>query len=123
MNRSKLLKFIGIPLVIVIVVSVFFITKSESNNIKACKGEVAGYLTQPSTAEWQSMKESEELASDTMIDMGGGKIVKDTTAIVEGSVKSQNKFGAMLTTNFKCSRPVWQDSWDVETWEDGTSAP
>jgi len=121
-KKRQLQFLVGISILIV-AVGIFFLTKSESENITACKSEVSGYLKQPSTAEWQRMSETEELNSDDLVKFPDGSVKKDTTAIVTGSVKSQNAFGAMLTTNFKCSKPVWEDYWEVETWEDGDSAP
>jgi hypothetical protein len=69
------------------------------------------------------MSETEELNSDYLIEFDDGRVLKDTTAIVIGSVRSSNAFGAMLTTNFRCSKDVAVDYWSVETWADGDSAP
>jgi len=121
-KKRQLQIFAGIA-ILIIAIGMLFLNKSESENIAACKSEVSGYLKQPSTAEWQAMSETEELDSDDLVSFPDGSLKKDTIAIVTGSVRSQNAFGAMLTTNFKCSKPVWQDYWEVETWEDGDSAP
>jgi uncharacterized membrane protein YvbJ len=121
--KKKQIQIFAVILALFGLVGIYFVTQSESANIAACKAEVSQYLKQPSTAEWQSMSESEQLDSDAMIVFEDGSKKKDSTAIVLGSVRSQNAFGAMITTNFKCSKPVWEDYWDVETWEDGDSAP
>lgn len=106
-----------------VLVAVLFFTLYESANVAACKSAVLGYLKEPSTAQWQGMSETEELNSDYLISFDDGRVLKDTTAIVIGSVRSSNAFGAMLTTNFRCSKDVSDDYWSVETWADGDSAP
>jgi hypothetical protein len=107
----------------VVLIAVMFFAFSESANVAACKSAVLGYLKEPSTAQWQGMSETEELNSDYLIEFDDGRVLKDTTAIVIGSVRSSNAFGAMLTTNFRCSKDVAVDYWSVETWADGDSAP
>jgi hypothetical protein len=106
-----------------VLIAVMFFSFSESANVAACKSSVLGYLKEPSTAQWQGMSETEELNSDYLIEFDDGRVLKDTTAIVIGSVRSSNAFGAMLTTNFRCSKDVAVDYWSVETWADGDSAP
>jgi len=121
LSRKSMYQIIGAVLVVGIAVLLF--SSSESGNVAACKSEVLGYLKQPSTAEWQRVSESEELNSPDLVSFEDGRVLKDTTAIVSGSVRSSNAFGAMLTTNFECQKPVWQDYWEVETWGDGDTAP
>jgi hypothetical protein len=122
-SKKRQLQIFAVIVVLLAAVGIFFLTQSESANIAACKSEVSDYLKQPSTAEWQGMAEIEELDSDMMIEFEDGSLKRDTIAIVTGSVRSQNAFGAMLTTNFKCTKPVWQDYWEVDTWKDGDAAP
>lgn len=120
LSRKTIYQIAGGVLAVGLAILIF--SSSESENVAACKAEVLGYLKQPSTAEWQ-LTETQELNSEDLVSFDDGRVLKDTTAIVTGSVRSSNAFGAMLTTNFECSKPVWQDYWEVDTWADGDSAP
>ncbi len=127
-NTSRSLKksgliAIGGVVIVLLGIGVFLFSRSESANIALCKSAVLGYLKQPSTAEWNAMTESQETYGEPYMNEDGEMKDGLVDEFVYGSVRSQNAFGAMITTNFKCSKEDWESSFEVETWEDGDSAP
>jgi len=84
----------------------------EASAETACKAWVREQLKAPSTAEFADLSTVNAQADFTEQDVYDGLIDKSMYT-VEGSVDSENSFGAMLRASFVCETRHTEETWQL----------